>query len=240
MTASSDLAVAAGYTEWTERRTGWVLWRSSGSGIQHVLPDVNADLMFWDGELQLAGYDTTVHEFDRGPGATTYGLRLPAGMLPYLLQDSAATATDARVPISLPPGDSRIAGLVEELPGADDPRPILSAIVRHRLSRADPDPRAGRAAERILVLAEQNASVARIASSLGWSQRKLHRFCIDTFGVPASVVRSLSRFKIAHRLLASGSRPADVAAIAGYTDQSHLARHIKRFAATTPRAIGRP
>lgn len=227
-----------GYQEVRDRRTGLVCWRSSGPGNLRILPDVNADLMFWRGGLHIAGYDTTAHDFDRGPGEITYSIRLPAGVLPYLLHDSASAATDTRVPIPLHPGDSGVARLTEGLFAADEPHQVLSLIAAHLLAAADPDPDAGRAAEAILVLANRNASVDAIANALGWSQRSLHRFSIDTFGIPAFVLRSLCRFRTAHELLSSGIRPVDVAMLAGYADQAHLTRNIKRFASTTPGEVG--
>lgn len=213
-------------------------WRSSGPGNLRILPDVNADLMFWHGGLHIAGYDTMAHDFDRGPGETTYGIRLPAGVLPYLLYDSATAATDTRIPIPLRRGDSRLARLTDGL-FTDDPNQVLSDITAHLVRVADPDPYAGRTAEAILMLANRNTSVDAIANALGWSQRRLHRFSIDTFGTPASILRSLCRFRTAHELLSSGIRPAEAATLAGYADQAHLTRHVKRFASTTPGEVGK-
>jgi AraC-like DNA-binding protein len=40
---------------------------------------------------------------------------------------------------------------------------------------------------------------------------------------------------LARRLLERGEHPADVAAIAGFTDQSHLHRHFTRRLGMTPK-----
>lgn len=120
----------------------------------------------------------------------------------------------------------------------DDPNQVLSDITAHLLRVADPDPYAGRTAEAILMLANRNTSVDAIANALG-SQRRLHRFSIDTFGTLASILRSLCRFRTAHELLSSGIRRAEAATLAGYADQAHLTHHVKRFASTTPGEVGK-
>ena len=222
------------YQEATDSSTGLVWWRSAGSGTLRILPDVNADLMFWRGGLQIAGYDTVAHEFDRGPGECTFGIRLPAGVLPALLHDSATSATDARVPVRLPSGDARLARMIGQLPAAANTAEALRDIAVRLLARADPDPETGRTADVILELARRDLSVHAMAETLGWTQRRLHRFSTETFGTSASVLRSLCRFRRAHALLSAGTRPAEAGALAGYADQAHLTRHVKRFAATTP------
>ena len=44
---------------------------------------------------------------------------------------------------------------------------------------------------------------------------------------------------IARRLLERGERPADAAALAGFTDQSHLNRHFTRRVGLTPAQYAR-
>lgn len=224
------------YADVVDPRTGLVRWRSTGADDVQILPDVNADLMFWRGGLHIAGYDTVPHRFDRGRGETTYGVRLPAGSLPLLLHDSAATATDARVPLATRHVD-RLARLLDELPDAADPGRILIKITHRLLVGADAEPRAVQQAAAIMHLASRNRPVAAIADALGWTERRLHRFSVDTFGTSVSMLRSLHRFRTGYTLLSAGLRPAEVAAAAGYADQAHLTRHVRRFAATTPAAL---
>lgn len=228
-----------GYREATDSRTGLVCWRSSGSGMAQILPNVSADLIFTGGGLQLAGYDTVTHDIDRGAGETTYGVRLPAGLLPHLLHDSAATAVDGRVPIGVAAGDVRLRRLIDELPTTPDIARTLVDITGILVLGADVDPQELRTTAAVMSLTDRSRSVAAVAEDLGWSQRRLHRFSLATFGMSASTLRSLCRFHRAHRLLSAGTQPAEAAQLTGYADQAHLTRHIRRFASTTPsRVVG--
>ena len=76
----------------------------------------------------------------------------------------------------------------------------------------------------------------------------------ELFGVhPTHVVRAFTRrhglaphryltgrrIDLARRLLLAGLPAAEVAAAAGFADQSHLTRHFRRMLATTPAAYAR-
>jgi AraC-like DNA-binding protein len=225
------------YWETTDARTGLVVWRSSGAGIARVLPDVHADLMFWRGGLHIAGYDTVAHDFDRGSAETTYGVRLPPGAVPALLRDTAAQAADLRVPVTPPRLRDGVARLTDETETSQEKARALASVAQLLLADAEPDPEISRSASAVLTHAQAGAKVTTIASELGWSTRRLHRFCLTTFGIPAALLRGLYRFRTAHALLTAGDSPAMVAAQAGYADQAHLTRELKRFALTTPARI---
>ena len=71
-----------------------------------------------------------------------------------------------------------------------------------------------------------------LADELGWSRRHLSGTFLAEFGVTPSTARRLSRFEVATQLLRD-DRPrsaAEVAALAGYADQSHLSREFRRMA----------
>ncbi|WIM87394.1 helix-turn-helix domain-containing protein [Candidatus Mycobacterium wuenschmannii] len=204
-----------GYWQTTDVRTGLVLWCSSGAGVLRVLPDLHADLMFWRGGLHIAGYDTRAHDYDRGDGDTTYGVRLPPGALAPVLRDSALHAVDERIALAPRRGD-------------------LLSIATRLLADADVETRCATA---VLAQARAGTRVAGVAAELGWSARRLHRFCHNNFGMPFATLRGLYRFRFAHDLLSDGLCPADVAARTGYADQSHLTREVGRFAMTTPARI---
>jgi AraC-like DNA-binding protein len=209
-----------GYWQTTDVRTGLVIWCSSGAGVLRVLPDLHADLMFWRGGLHIAGYDTVAHDFDRGRADTTYGVRLPPGTLAPLLRDSASLVVDQRIALT-PRKDGR----------------DLVSVAARMLADAAPDADRSRSASAVLTRARAGVKVTTIAAELGWSTRRLHRFCLNNFGMAAATIRSLYRFRAAHTLLAGGASPAAVAAQTGYADQAHLTREIGRFALTTPARI---
>jgi AraC-like DNA-binding protein len=71
-----------------------------------------------------------------------------------------------------------------------------------------------------------------LAEEIGWSRRHLTDVFRAEFGVSPSTARRLARFEVATGLLRD-DRPcslAEVAARAGYADQSHLSREFRRMA----------
>ncbi|MDO3703141.1 AraC family transcriptional regulator [Micromonospora sp. C28SCA-DRY-2] len=55
-----------------------------------------------------------------------------------------------------------------------------------------------------------------------------------TYGLPPHSYLTGRRIELARRLLLTGQRPAEVAAAAGFYDQSHLTRHFKRHLGVSP------
>jgi transcriptional regulator GlxA family with amidase domain len=81
--------------------------------------------------------------------------------------------------------------------------------------------------------------VARLALRAGLSERQVHRRCVAAFGYGA---KTLDRVLRLQRFLALGrSRPeaglAELAAAAGYADQSHLGHDCRSLAGATPAAL---
>ena len=74
--------------------------------------------------------------------------------------------------------------------------------------------------------------VEDLADEIGWSRRHLSGQFRAEFGVSPRTARALARFELAIDLLRSPQPGTlvDVAAAAGYADQSHLSREFRRFA----------
>ncbi len=77
--------------------------------------------------------------------------------------------------------------------------------------------------------------VAEVAADVGWSTRRLHARCRAETGLAPQELRRVARFDRARRALAAGAPPSVVAAVHGYTDQSHLTRDFVRFSGLPPR-----
>jgi AraC-like DNA-binding protein len=60
------------------------------------------------------------------------------------------------------------------------------------------------------------------------------------YGMPPHQYLTGRRVELARRLLLSGRPPAQVAALAGFYDQSHLTRHFRRMLGTTPSRYAAP
>src|SRR5262249_28161208 len=97
---------------------------------------------------------------------------------------------------------------------------------------------AGRAVDAIDARTDvDRPSVAAMARHLGVSTRTLRRLFLDDAGLPARAFVSLQRFALALRGIA-GARPlARVAADAGFFDQAHMNREVRRYAGVAPSAL---
>jgi AraC-like DNA-binding protein len=209
-------------------------WSAEGEGSVTVVPDAEADVMWWRGELWVAGFDTVAHEFSDSHGEITYGVRLPAGSLAAVLRDSAAIVRDQRVRLSDvvdAPTASHLHHIVES---SDSKRRALLAATTQILDSLRVDDSTNRAARMLVNASAKGLRTSHIARELGWSPRRLHRFCVEQFGVSPVMLRQVHRFRRAHHLLAAGTAPAEVASSARYSDQAHLTRDFVRFAGVTP------
>lgn len=80
-----------------------------------------------------------------------------------------------------------------------------------------------------------NLDVGTLATHLGWSTRHLNGRFREEFGIAPKSALRISRFSVARRQVASGRPLAEVAAICGYADQSHLSRDFTQFTGHSPR-----
>ncbi len=95
-------------------------------------------------------------------------------------------------------------------------------------------------AARLRELLDENVvegiSLASAATLLGAHPTHLVRSFRRTVGIAPHRYQTGRRLDLARRLLLSGRRPAEVAVVVGFHDQSHLTRHFKRMLGVTPSA----
>lgn len=96
------------------------------------------------------------------------------------------------------------------------------------------DPLVERALRLLAAEPDEDASIARIARSLSMSERQLERRFLDHVGSTPRRYASLRRFERAVALIGSGAPLGRVALDAGYYDQSHFIREVRRFSGMTP------
>lgn len=164
----------------------------------------------------------------RGGGADTHTvLPVPARLL-----------TDTAQPFTRPAGlqAERLGALPG--PAAELDRLLLDWLIRN-------PPRPGRLDGALALLASPAAppGVAALAERLNLSRRQLERDFVEWIGVPPKVFMGIRR---SQRVAALLSRPpastslADIALSAGYADQSHMTRELKRYLGVTPAAARLP
>ncbi|GAA0900800.1 helix-turn-helix domain-containing protein [Streptomyces thermoalcalitolerans] len=116
---------------------------------------------------------------------------------------------------------------------------IAADILCRRLEAAPPlDPEIAAAWSRIRAGRGQ-VRVDGLADEVGWSRKRLWSRFRSRIGLTPKRAAQLVRFDHAARLLAAGEPAARVAAVSGYTDQSHLHREVKAFTGATPTAVAR-
>jgi AraC-like DNA-binding protein len=220
------------YRESGSRIPGATVWTSRPvePGESAVLPDGCMDLLWRNDEQRLlvAGPDTVAKPVTRVPGVEWAGLRFSPGQAPALLGVPAGELRDARVPLEDLWAGARVRALTELVathPGG--PAAGLEAVAAPTPAR---DPALARAAR----LLAAGRGVAEVADDLGLGVRALHRRSLVAFGYSPQVLGRVLRFRRAVRALRAGASPADVAAAAGYADQAHLTREVRRFAGATP------
>jgi AraC-like DNA-binding protein len=190
------------------------------------------DLMWLEGRFVFAGADTTAMLSPYG-GVATWGLRLPPGAAHSLLGISARELADQRVDLGdlvrVPPEAVDVAGI--------DPAAGLELALLALWRQAPPEPSVLRVAASLDSAARAGLSVPDIAHQHGMSERTLRRLSDKLFGYGPKMLTSIYRFQHALYLARSGTPLGEASTMAGYADQSHLNRHARRLAGTTPGAL---
>ncbi|GGM08323.1 AraC family transcriptional regulator [Dactylosporangium sucinum] len=115
---------------------------------------------------------------------------------------------------------------------------LQAHLDRHHADPAVPLPR--RLADGLRELLDartaEGITLREAGSLLGSHPGHLVRAFTSTFGLPPHRYLVSRRIEHARRLLLSGARPAEAAALAGFHDQAHLHRHFRRHLGVTPGA----
>lgn len=114
--------------------------------------------------------------------------------------------------------------------GGDDARAAL--VVRH-VGATESDPLAAHAASVIRRKSGQ-LSMSRLASSCGVTIRTLSRVFDRAFGLTPKTLSRVTRLGYAASRLRAGESAADVAASAGFCDQSHMTNEFRMMARLSP------
>jgi len=111
-----------------------------------------------------------------------------------------------------------------------------STVLRLAGGQPRADHRAARlASKRIAERPAERITLAELARGCGVTPCHLTRIFRRAHGMTPHAYQNQLRVELAKKLLAAGTPIADVAAEAGFTDQSHLNRVFRRYAGATPR-----
>ena len=195
---------------------------------QLVVPDGCVDLVWFGNDgLKVVGADTGPHVVEP-LGSSTVGIRLLPGAAGAVLGIPASEIRDQQVDLSLVWGSET--GLTAESMSTATPSTRLDLLARGVLEhRAAPDPLIVAAAR---ALAQPAARVARVAASLGVSERQLRRRTLDAIGYGPKTLARVARLR---RLMALDDEELAVRAVlAGYASQAHMTEEVRRLTGCTP------
>lgn len=206
--------------------------RAVADGTTPVLPDGCCDLILCmepgvAPRLLFSGLDRQARRVRLVAGTTLVGARLRAGMsVTALGLDPYATIGGVmRLPadrLGLPtmpdragPGD--VAGIVTMLAGSigDMPRRMVE----------------------VMACLAAVGDVRQAACGLGVSERTLHRLVSGQTGFAPSIWIDLARARRALAALTTPAPLAEIAQIAGYADQPHLTRSVRKWFGRPPAAL---
>ncbi|MEZ7003425.1 helix-turn-helix domain-containing protein [Streptomyces sp. AD55] len=223
------------YAERPSRLAGAVVWTADPAGPRAwpVLPDGCMDLLWHEGRLLVAGPDTRAHAVDGVPGRWA-GVRFFPGTAPALLGVPAHEVRDRRVDLADLWPAHRVRSLTARVAAAPGPaRGLEEAALALAADGAPADPLAGR----IVAALQAGRSVAATADGLGVGARRLHRRSLAAFGYGPKTLARVLRLQRALALARGGTPLAETAALAGFADQAHLTRDVRRLTGMAPRAL---
>jgi AraC-like DNA-binding protein len=208
-----------------------------------LIPDGCMNIYWTGSRLQIAGPNTHVVTATMTSTADIVGVRFRPGVGARWLGVPAVELLNAHPLLEDLWGRHATARLSDKLALAKSAMAAAS-ILEHslvdRLHQVMPnDPIVGAT---IAAAAKESRSTKGIVRSLidefGSSERTLRRRCHDAFGYGPKTLERILRFQRFLRLLSNAHAPLSVlASEAGYADQAHLAREVRRLCGRSPSAL---
>jgi AraC-like DNA-binding protein len=179
------------------------------SFVRHVYGDVSAE---------LAGPTVHAHWTDSVRGETYWGIELEAHV--FVPGVEKAAVLGATIPLPVTGSRVEIAGHLVPVPSHDD----LETFVDDLLSAG-------------ALIADEYVQRALGGDDRGFAPRTWQRRFRSVTGLSPKQVQQLHRARHAYVLLQSGLPAAEAAIAAGFADQSHLTRSLRRIRDETPARI---
>lgn len=212
-----------------------------GRGRLAVVPDGCVDITWIDGELTVAGPDVVANVSPLDPGSTVIGIRFHPGAAARWLGLPMSELVGARV--ALRDFWGARAGEIARRIGdaastAERMNALEAALCRLASGYERPPPDMGFVFN-TLKTESAGPGMSVILERLGVGPRTLRRRCQEAFGYGPKTLDRILRFQRFLGLArhARGPRLAALAFEAGYADQAHLTREVRRLSGLSPAAI---
>jgi AraC-like DNA-binding protein len=232
----------AGYVQsfWTETTSD-----RPGDPDLRVLPDGCVDIVWRAGSpLLVVGPAIQAITPSIPPGSTLVGVRFHSGMAPIALDVPASELLNAEAPLvdlwGRAYAPSHVLGRFDDSCAPDDGLAGLLALVRGRLARgASGDGLVVAAARWLTEHPVERLDALHNLTDLG--ERQLRRRFEAAIGYGPKTFQRIVRFQrwlaLSRSTPADARRLTDLAAKAGYADQSHLTREVSHLAGLPPAAL---
>jgi AraC-like DNA-binding protein len=219
---------------WTQTISG-----TSGEYTQQVLPDACVDILFINQDPPVAvGPWTDPFAVSFSAGTRILGARLHPGRAPGLLGLPAMELLNQTAPLRALWGAIRNDRFnrVREADAANQAAALSEALLADRKQFTPYDPAV---AYGIRWLARNpHGKVEQLSQVLGISPRQLQRRFSAAVGYGPKIFQSVLRFQRLLRIAHQRKRSlVDIAACAGYSDQAHMTREVRRFANEPPTTL---
>jgi AraC-like DNA-binding protein len=204
-----------------------------------LVPDGCIDI-YWNGrQLMVAGPSTELLTVRTTGRQTFVGARFAPGVAYRWLGVSARELLNTHASLDDTWGMRADTEAIDSLTATRDPAVVAWTLERMLASRLASVPPADPIIEATLGAAREHPRgqdiVREVVDGFGWSERTLRRRCDEAFGYGPKTLDRILRFQ---RFLALAwtqrSVISHLAAAAGYADQSHLVREVRRLAGQSP------
>lgn len=221
------------------------VWANDFSGsprtAYNVVPDGCVDILWTGQKLCVAGPDTRPFLEHSRPGGRVIGLRFHPGAAYRWLGLPLSEILNSRVPLAEFWGrhaDS-LADHLFAASGAAATARVLQTALQDRLAGVEPaDPAIAFLCGSAATVRKESepATINQLSCYMGMSERTLRRRCIDAFGYGFKTLQRILRLQGLFRLAAQApsSELAALAMEAGFADQAHMSREVRRLCDTTP------
>ena len=172
--------------------------------------------------VTLHGPETRAREVHCPPDGEWFAIRFKAGtFMPRLPVANLLNGQDVNLPSAFR-GRFRLEGHAWEIPDFENAEAFVARLAR-----------------RGIIARDAAVQAALEGDELALTKRSAQRHFLHSTGMSHTALRNIQRARRATQLLRAGASPSEAAIEAGYFDQPHLTRSLRRLIGLTPTRITR-